>query len=108
MLQVIFFYFDLIIVFLGLYYCGVGVNKVYGCDIIEVYYRVCFYVGVKIVGCNVEVMLVQVSIIELFFLKQMLRLKQFLIIKGDKNVNILMCIFFVDICWKVVNMLLLK
>lgn len=53
-----FFYFDLIIVFLGLYYCGVGVNKVYGRDIIEVYYRVCFYVGVKIVGCNVEVMLV--------------------------------------------------
>lgn len=44
--------------FLGLYYCGVGVNKVYGRDIIEVYYRVCFYVGVKIVGCNVEVMLV--------------------------------------------------
>lgn len=48
----VFFYF------IGFYYCGVGVNKVYGRDIVEVYYRVCLYVGIKIVGCNVEVMFV--------------------------------------------------
>lgn len=45
--------------FQGLYYCGVGVDRVYGRDIVEVYYWVCLYVGVKIVGINVEVMFVQ-------------------------------------------------
>lgn len=102
-----FFYSDLIIVFPGPYYCGVGANKVYGRDIIEAHYRACLYAGVKIAGCNAEVMPAQVSITELSSLKQMSRSKQFLTINGDKNVNILMCIFSADIWWKVVNMSLL-
>uniref|UniRef100_A0A8W8KWW7 glutamine synthetase n=1 Tax=Magallana gigas TaxID=29159 RepID=A0A8W8KWW7_MAGGI len=40
----------------GPYYCGVGANKVYGRDIIEAHYRACLYAGVKIAGCNAEVM----------------------------------------------------
>lgn len=40
----------------GPYYCGVGANKVYGRDIIEAHYRACLYAGVKICGCNAEVM----------------------------------------------------
>lgn len=94
--------------FPGPYYCGVGANKVYGRDIIEAHYRACLYAGVKIAGCNAEVMPAQVSITELSFLKQMPRSKLFLTIKGDKNVNILMCIFSADICWKVVNTSLLN
>lgn len=57
-------YFDLIFVFPGPYYCGVGANKVYGRDIIEAHYRACLYAGVKIAGCNAEVMPAQVSITE--------------------------------------------
>jgi len=40
----------------GPYYCGVGTNKVYGRDIVEAHYRACLYAGVKIGGCNAEVM----------------------------------------------------
>jgi len=40
----------------GPYYCGVGANKVYGRDIVEAHYRACLYAGVKISGCNAEVM----------------------------------------------------
>lgn len=40
----------------GPYYCGVGANKVYGRDIVEAHYRACLYAGVKIAGCNAEVM----------------------------------------------------
>ena len=47
--------------FSGPYYCGVGANKVYGRDIVEAHYRACLYAGVKIAGCNAEVMPGQVS-----------------------------------------------
>ena len=40
----------------GPYYCGVGANKVYGRDVVEAHYRCCLYAGVKIAGCNAEVM----------------------------------------------------
>lgn len=40
----------------GPYYCGVGVDKVYGRDIVEAHYRACLYAGVKIAGTNAEVM----------------------------------------------------
>lgn len=40
----------------GPYYCGVGCNKVFGRDIVEAHYRACIYAGVKICGCNAEVM----------------------------------------------------
>ncbi|CAE1294225.1 glnA [Acanthosepion pharaonis] len=40
----------------GPYYCGVGANRVYGRDIVEAHYRACLYAGVKISGCNAEVM----------------------------------------------------
>ncbi|XP_052220582.1 glutamine synthetase-like isoform X2 [Dreissena polymorpha] len=40
----------------GPYYCGVGSNRVYGRDIVEAHYRACLYAGVKIAGCNAEVM----------------------------------------------------
>ena len=33
----------------------------YGRDIIEAHYRACLYAGVKIAGCNAEVMPAQVS-----------------------------------------------
>ena len=32
----------------GLYYCGVGVDKAYGRDIVEAHYRACLYAGIKI------------------------------------------------------------
>ena len=41
---------------LGPYYCGVGAEKVYGRDVVEAHYRACLYAGVKIAGCNAEVM----------------------------------------------------
>lgn len=47
--------------FTGPYYCGVGANKVYGRDIVEAHYRACLYAGIKIAGCNAEVMPAQVS-----------------------------------------------
>lgn len=40
----------------GPYYCGVGSDKVYGRDFVEAHYRACLYAGVKIAGCNAEVM----------------------------------------------------
>ncbi|XP_025114076.1 glutamine synthetase-like isoform X1 [Pomacea canaliculata] len=40
----------------GPYYCGVGANKVYGRDVVEAHYRACLYSGIKIAGCNAEVM----------------------------------------------------
>lgn len=33
-----------------------GANKVYGRDIVEAHYRACLYAGIKIAGCNAEVM----------------------------------------------------
>lgn len=47
--------------FTGPYYCGVGANKVFGRDIVEAHYRACLYAGIKIAGCNAEVMPAQVS-----------------------------------------------
>lgn len=46
----------------GPYYCGVGANKVYGRDVVEAHYRACLYSGIKIAGCNAEVMPAQVCI----------------------------------------------
>ncbi|CAG0923480.1 unnamed protein product [Notodromas monacha] len=40
----------------GPYYCGVGVDKVYGRDIVESHYTACLYAGVQICGTNAEVM----------------------------------------------------
>ncbi|XP_076454743.1 glutamine synthetase-like [Babylonia areolata] len=40
----------------GPYFCGVGANKVFGRDVVEAHYRACLYAGVKICGCNAEVM----------------------------------------------------
>lgn len=40
----------------GPYYCGVGANKVFGRDIVEAHYKACLYAGIKICGCNAEVM----------------------------------------------------
>lgn len=40
----------------GPYYCGVGTDKVYGRPFVEAHYRACLAAGVKIAGCNAEVM----------------------------------------------------
>ncbi|KAK3587175.1 hypothetical protein CHS0354_016871 [Potamilus streckersoni] len=40
----------------GPYYCGVGVKKIVGRDVVEAHYRACLYAGIKIAGCNAEVM----------------------------------------------------
>jgi len=40
----------------GPYYCGVGVDKVFGRPLVEAHYRACLYAGVKIAGINAEVM----------------------------------------------------
>jgi len=40
----------------GPYYCGVGTNKVAGRAFVEAHYRACLAAGVKIAGCNAEVM----------------------------------------------------
>ncbi|KAL3871905.1 hypothetical protein ACJMK2_039877 [Sinanodonta woodiana] len=40
----------------GPYYCGVGATKVFGRDVVEAHYRACLYAGIKIAGCNAEVM----------------------------------------------------
>ncbi|XP_060604724.1 glutamine synthetase-like [Ruditapes philippinarum] len=40
----------------GPYYCGVGATRVYGRDIVEAHYRASLHAGVKIAGCNAEVM----------------------------------------------------
>lgn len=40
----------------GPYYCGAGAEKAFGRRIVESHYRACLYAGVKIAGCNGEVM----------------------------------------------------
>jgi len=40
----------------GPYYCGAGADKAYGRDIVEAHYAACLFAGVKIAGCNAEVM----------------------------------------------------
>lgn len=40
----------------GPYYCGVGADKAFGRLVVESHYRACLYAGVKIAGCNGEVM----------------------------------------------------
>lgn len=40
----------------GPYYCGVGATKVFGRDVVEAHYRACLYAGIKLGGCNAEVM----------------------------------------------------
>ena len=40
----------------GPYYCSAGSNISFGRPIVEAHYRACLYAGVKIAGCNAEVM----------------------------------------------------
>ncbi|XP_077483767.1 glutamine synthetase 2 cytoplasmic-like [Amblyomma americanum] len=40
----------------GHYYCGVGPDRAFGRDVVEAHYRACLYAGIKICGCNAEVM----------------------------------------------------
>jgi len=40
----------------GPYYCGVGADKAFGRYVVEAHYKACLYAGVKIAGCNGEVM----------------------------------------------------
>merc|ERR1712072_1538991 len=40
----------------GPYYCSVGSSNNFGRPIVEAHYRACLYAGVKIAGCNAEVM----------------------------------------------------
>ncbi|PPD88343.1 hypothetical protein GOBAR_DD14717 [Gossypium barbadense] len=40
----------------GPYYCGVGVDKAYGRDIVDSHYKACLYAGINISGINGEVM----------------------------------------------------
>eukprot|EP01083_Nonionella_stella_P077885 212914_1 len=40
----------------GPYYCGVGAHEAFGRPVVEAHYRACLYSGVKISGCNAEVM----------------------------------------------------
>ncbi|KAL3871903.1 hypothetical protein ACJMK2_039875 [Sinanodonta woodiana] len=40
----------------GPYYCGIGVTGAFGRDVVEAHYRACLYAGIKIAGCNAEVM----------------------------------------------------
>jgi glutamine synthetase len=40
----------------GPYYCGVGADRAFGRAVVEAHYRACLYAGVKIAGCNAEVM----------------------------------------------------
>jgi len=40
----------------GPYYCGVGADKAFGRFLVEAHYRACLNAGVKIAGCNGEVM----------------------------------------------------
>jgi glutamine synthetase len=40
----------------GPYYCGAGADKAFGRNLVEAHYRACLYAGVKIAGCNGEVM----------------------------------------------------
>jgi glutamine synthetase len=43
----------------GPYYCSVGTENNFGRSINDAHYRACLYAGVKIAGCNAEVMLGQ-------------------------------------------------
>eukprot|EP01013_Petalomonas_cantuscygni_P022724 TRINITY_DN44035_c0_g1_i1.p1 TRINITY_DN44035_c0_g1~~TRINITY_DN44035_c0_g1_i1.p1 ORF type:complete len:374 (-),score=60.39 TRINITY_DN44035_c0_g1_i1:810-1931(-) len=40
----------------GMYYCGVGTHSIFGRNVVEAHYRACMHAGVKIAGCNAEVM----------------------------------------------------
>lgn len=40
----------------GPYYCGAGSDKAFGRPVVEAHYRACLYAGIKIAGCNGEVM----------------------------------------------------
>ncbi|CAK7338994.1 unnamed protein product [Dovyalis caffra] len=40
----------------GPYYCGVGVDKAFGRDIVDSHYKACLYAGINISGINGEVM----------------------------------------------------
>ncbi|KAH8947604.1 hypothetical protein BDL97_11G051300 [Sphagnum fallax] len=40
----------------GPYYCGTGVDKAWGCDIVNAHYKACLYAGIQISGINGEVM----------------------------------------------------
>lgn len=40
----------------GPYYCGVGKHNSHGRAVVEAHYRACLYAGLKISGCNAEVM----------------------------------------------------
>ncbi|TYH44405.1 hypothetical protein ES332_D11G192100v1 [Gossypium tomentosum] len=40
----------------GPYYCGVGVDKAFGRDIVDSHYKACLYAGISISGINGEVM----------------------------------------------------
>ncbi|CAN6478183.1 unnamed protein product [Victoria cruziana] len=40
----------------GPYYCGVGVEKSFGRDIVDAHYKACLYAGINISGINGEVM----------------------------------------------------
>jgi len=40
----------------GQYYCSIGAENAFGRRIVEAHYRACLYAGIKIAGCNAEVM----------------------------------------------------
>eukprot|EP00803_Ostreobium_quekettii_P010359 evm.model.scf_81.16 EVM.evm.TU.scf_81.16 scf_81:157424-159148(-) len=40
----------------GPYYCSAGAGYAIGRDIVEAHYKACLYAGIKIAGCNAEVM----------------------------------------------------
>ncbi|CAA6664785.1 unnamed protein product [Spirodela intermedia] len=40
----------------GPYYCGIGVDKAFGRDIVDAHYKACLYAGINISGINGEVM----------------------------------------------------
>jgi glutamine synthetase len=45
----------------GPYYCGIGVDKAFGRDIVDAHYKACLYAGINISGINGEVMPGQVK-----------------------------------------------
>ncbi|KAI7747403.1 hypothetical protein M8C21_002324, partial [Ambrosia artemisiifolia] len=49
-------WFSLKVVSLRPYYCNIGADKAFGCDIIASHYKDCVYDGIKISGINGEVM----------------------------------------------------
>mmetsp|Transcript_11361 Transcript_11361/g.30048 ORF Transcript_11361/g.30048 Transcript_11361/m.30048 type:complete len:361 (-) Transcript_11361:1631-2713(-) len=40
----------------GPYYCSAGAENSFGRDLVEAHYRACLYAGIKVAGCNAEVM----------------------------------------------------